>query len=489
MAMWPKVVAFVLIAAGLLLRVARLDLMEFKGDEQEALNLGIQLLNDRPWSTFVVPQYGMPSSHHIANAPLFNWLMAVFWALTKHPVGATALVAVVNAITLYPLWRWAERRFGSERALVFLGVTAVSPFFVLFSRKLWAQDLLLPGLACLLWAVERYREHKLWQAAILLGLATLIVGQLHQTGPIALAVLPVAVLIQLIVDRKARHDALGAGRPARVEIILLIAVIVLNAFFWIPYLTYLRTLTVEAFTNRPVGATFEPALLTRILKQISPIDLFYLFGPDRDDFLVHPLRRIVYYVAVGFGVPLAGYGVWCWLRRPLRLPVLGIWWWIVIAVFTLAKIPSYPFYVLVLSPLPAALVAGAFDGRFRWNWLERTVHLWRWTYVAALCALTLSTGLWLGERGGSRGDYGIAYAVREAQAKAVLDRERDANGRFADMGESDQPLLDCHPVPVEVRWIVGWLNHQGAMPDTPTLCEAWIQRTNALAYRWTVVSP
>ncbi len=484
--MWPKVLAFVLVAAGLLLRIARLDLMEFKGDEQEALNLGIRLLNDRPWSTFVVPQHGMPSSHNIANAPLFNWLMAFFWALTEHPVRATALVALINGLALYPLWRWAERRFDRRQALVFLGITAVSPFFVLFSRKLWAQDLLLPGLVSLFWAIERYREGRLWQAAILLGMASLIVGQLHQSGPMALGVFPAAVLIQLIVERKRRNDGVRPVRPSRVEIILLVAVIALNAFFWIPYFTYLGTLGVEALINRPVAATYEPALLTRVVKQISPVDLFYTFGPDRDDFLADPLRRVVYYIAIWFGAPLAAYGVWRWLRSPLRLPVLGIWWWLVIATFTVARIPTYPFYVLVLSPLPAALAAGAFDGQFRWRWLEQTVHLWRWTYVAALCALTVSTGLWLAVRGGSRGDYGVTYAVREAQAYALLEGSRPSNRSPGQIIEYGHAPLDCHPVPVEVHWISKWLGGQAAALSASAICDAWVPRRYSLIYQWSV---
>jgi Dolichyl-phosphate-mannose-protein mannosyltransferase len=484
-----KLAAFALIALGVTLRVARLDLMEFKGDEQAALNLGLQLLNDRPWSTFVVPRHGMLSSQHIANAPLFNWLMALFWALTEHPVGATALVALSNGIALYPLWKWAERRCGRERALVFLGITAVSPFFVLFSRKLWAQDLLLPGLVCLFWAIERYRERRLWQAVILLGIASLIVGQLHQSGPIALAVLPVAALTQLFFGRENRSGALKAVRPSRVEISLLIVVIALNAFFWLPYFSYLTSLRVEAFTGRPVAATYEPALLARVMKQVVPADLFYAFGPDRDDFLADPLRRVVYYLAVGFGAPLAAYGVWRWLRSPLRIPVLGVWWWLVIAAFTVARIPTYPFYVLVLSPLPAVLAAGAFDGQFRWPWIERTVQLWRWTYVAALCALTISTGLWLAARGGSRGDYGVIYAVREAQAHAILDGRLPANGRARHVIEDEHRPLDCHPVPVEVRWIGKWLNPKAVLIDRSTLCDAWIQRRDGLVYRWSVPSP
>jgi Dolichyl-phosphate-mannose-protein mannosyltransferase len=486
MPMWPRVAAFALISAGFVLRVARLDLIEFKADEQEALNLGIQLLSDRPWSTFNIPQHGMLSSQHIANAPLFNWVMALFWALTPSPVGATALVAIVNSLTLYPLWKWAERRVDGQRALLLLAIMAVSPFAVLFSRKLWAQNLLFPGLVGLLWAIERVREQKWWQVAILFGTATLVVGQLHQSGPIALTLLPVALCIDWLMGRRAGTKAIKRVRPSRIEFALLAGVLALNAFFWIPYLAYLIGALAEGMLNRPTVASYEPALLIRVMKQIAPMDLFYAFGPDRDDFLTEPTRRIIYYVAVGFGAPLAGYGLWRWMRAPRQLPVLGIWWWLIVAAFTLTKIPTYPFYVLVLSPLPAALAAGAFDGgRFQSSLVESVVLVWRWTYVAALCALTISGGMWIAERGGSRGDYGIIYAAREAQAKTLIgaNLESQLDGRQT-IANDIQPS-DCHPLPVEVQWIARWLHAGEGLPETAAICDAWT-RGSASVYEWRV---
>lgn len=186
---WSAAVTLVVIA-GAWLRLARLDLIEFKGDEQEALNLGIQLLAGPPWSGGALPRHGMPSSQGIANAPLFNWIMAGAWALTHHPVGATALVGLANALALYPLWRWALRRLDPERALLLAATVAVSPFSVLLSRKLWAQDLLFPALVCLLWAVEYWQARRVFRAVTWFGVAALPIGQLHQSGPIALAMFP-----------------------------------------------------------------------------------------------------------------------------------------------------------------------------------------------------------------------------------------------------------------------------------------------------------
>ena len=402
---------------GAVLRLARLDLIEFKGDEQEALNLGIRLLASPPWASGEIPQHGMPSSQGIANAPLFNWVMAGAWAAAGHPLGATAIVGIANAAALYPLWRWALRQADPQRALLLIATVAVSPFSVLFSRKLWAQDLLFPALVCLLWAVEYWQQRQVWRAVTWLAVAALPIGQLHQSGPIALLVFPFAVAVAAVRDRdgfRERVSDLTRLSAAQYGWLLMIAAI--HAFFWIPYVRYLLSVPTEVFVNRSRLSDYEPALLWAVVRQVVPLDLFYFFAPDRSDFLASDWRRFCYSLAVALGTPLALVGVWGWARSVFRLPIIGLWWWLVIAVFTAARLPTYPFYVLVLAPLPAVLVAGMFDGTLLPGWARQTLMALRWTYVIALLFVTVSIGTWLSDRGGARGDYGIVFAVRDRQA-------------------------------------------------------------------------
>lgn len=474
---WPAAVSLVVVA-GAWLRLARLDLIEFKGDEQEALNLGIHLLADPPWAGGVLPLHGMPSSQGIANAPLFNWIMAGAWALTHHPVGATALVGLANALALYPLWRWARRRLDPERALLVAATVAVSPFSVLLSRKLWAQDLLFPALVCLLWAVEYWQARRVFQAATWFGVAALPIGQLHQSGPIALAMFPLAVTLASWRDRRGLIERLGAlTRLSGWQYGVLVVLLAVHAFFWIPYLVYLQSVPLEALANRQRLDHFEPALFLTVVRQIVPLDLFYFFGPDQADFLGSPWRRFAYGLAVAFGAPLAIVGVLGWARSAARLPIVGIWWWLIIAAFTAARIPTYPFYALVLSPLPAALVAGGFDQRWGPAWLERTLLAVRWAYVVALLSLTVATGLWLSDRGGSRGDYGIVYGVRDRQARVLLDASPP--------GAADTRLT-CHEPPGEVRWIMEWVLRAPPGSGVERLCDGWGREGRRDVYRWTV---
>ena len=146
--------------------------MEFKGDEQEALRLAAQIVAQPPvMSGAPLPAHGMVSSNFVFNAPLFTWIVAAFWSLTRDPVGVTSLIALVNTGCLIPLWLWARRHMDDSRALLTLAITAASPFAVLLSRKIWTQDLLLAGLVVILWSCEWLRGPRPWR-----GVAALLVG-------------------------------------------------------------------------------------------------------------------------------------------------------------------------------------------------------------------------------------------------------------------------------------------------------------------------
>lgn len=481
-----------MILVGAWLRLHDLGAMEFKGDEQEGLTLAMRLLADRPWSSGLpFPTHGMVTSNVVHNPPLYTWIIAALWAPTQDPVAVARLIALINVLCLYSLWRWARRRMDDSRALLTLALCAVSPFAVIFSRKIWPVDLLLPGVLAVLWGIEWVRGVRPWRGVILLLLAALVAGQLHLSAPIALALLPIALIIQSVADRRRGKPGLRFPKPSAWECAALAAAIALNLFFWLPYISYFFGLPPGTLDDRPRLDVVRPFLLRKVEAQVMPFDLFYFFEPHRDEFLKSALRSAFYYAAVILGAPLYVYGLWRWVRSPLSLPVIGLWWAGVIAVFSLARIPAWPWYPLILAPLPAVLAAGAFDGSLRRVWMRRVLFGWRVAYVAAMFGLTVVTGAWLTGRGGAAGDYGVAYVVREAQAKSVLSRlGRGPAGHFYELGElsgTEENVPTCGVLPIEVNWLVGRIDRSHPeIPSSYRLCDNWIEQDGRLTYRWTV---
>ncbi len=488
----PTCVALALMLIGGALRLYRLDVMEFKADEQEALKLSIAFLADRPWSTDAsFPAHGMPTSNTVPLPPLYTWIVAALWVPTRDPIGVATIIALLNTLCLYPLWRWARRRTDENRALLILAIAAVSPFTVIFSRKIWNLDLLQPCMLVLLWGVEYLLGERPWRGITLLVLAALLVGQLHLSGPIGLALLPLAIAAQIVHDR--RHGVtFRLGRPSAAEAATLATVLAVTLFFWLPYLNHLAHQPAQMLANRPTLAIVSPDLLLRTEAQIVPVDLLSFFAPHRREFLRDPIRAASYYASVVLGAPLLMYGLWRWLRSPWSVPILGIWWWLMIAAFAVARIPSHPSYVLTLAPITAMLPAGAFDPPVQRRLVARALTVWRLAYVAALCALTVTTGTWLANRGGAPGAYGVAYYITKAQAETIIRRAgsqpTSLSAQTAELGPDDASgALACRPIPPEVHWLVGWLDRgRTSIPSNLELCETWIGTESQLGYRWKI---
>ncbi len=465
----PHLVPALLLLLALWLRLRGLADMEFKYDEAAALRLGQNLLGERPWATDAPwPQRGMMSSQGVGNAPLFNSVMALFWWLTRDPVRATALVALANWLSLPALYAWARRRIGPPRALVFLALLGVSPFAVLYSRKLWAQDLLLPGLTLVLFGLERLQGASFWRGVGLLLLGLLPVTQLHQSGAILAAALALAIPLQWALDGRAGELRAVPQRPRSADAALIAVALALHAFFLLPYLQYLWLVPASTWANRPRLPHAGPGILLRLLGQLVPVDLVTFVGGDTAG-LFHDTestgragwlaRNIGFWGAVWTGLPLALHGLWHWLKTPRVVPCMGLAWIFVLAAFTALRILPVPHYVLIVYPLPFLLLAGAFrrpdseppGGRL----LDRALRLGgfalaqlRWVHVALLLVLTVSFQDWLWARGGSPGGYGVVYRERLAQAQALADV-------LAHPGAATPPReasFRCRAIPYEVAF-------------------------------------
>ena len=468
------------VAIGGVLRFWNLDVMEFKGDEREALNLARDLLSRAPFTAGWPPAHGMISSNYVHNAPLFTWIIALFWLMVPNPEFVASCIAALNTACLVPLWTWARRTLDDRRALLIVAAAAASPFAVLFSRKIWAQDLLFPALVTLLWAVYWLRNGRLWIGIALGGVGGLAVGQLHQSGMIALPLLAVVVCVQLLRDHRRGQRVLEPG-ASRLAIAAAIVVVLINAFFWFPYLRYLLTLSSQSVLQaRPVEDSYAPVLLTKLVLQLVPVDLQSFFLFDRGEFQSTFLRWGVFRLSWLLGLPVCAYGVWRWLSAPGRIAVFGYWWWVVVGAFAVLRIKTQFFYTLILAPLPYVLVGGGFDPpRHR---LSGWLHAVRWIYVCNLALLAAVTIGWLSDRGGAAGDYGVSYRVRKQQAEAIVAAASGAT--LADHAPLPAALRCGEPGP-DVMWLVEWLDPR-AVPGAAalSLCDDWTPVDDDLRYQW-----
>lgn len=150
--------------------------MEWKADEKLMYDLATDALKQG-----VLPIIGMPSGGGLPNAGFSVWPFAFFRLITNSPVIMMLLVAISNVLALFIFMACVKKLELKNKQNFYFGLLSfgVSLMPVLFSRKLWAQDL-IPIFIASMWYLFLIRKH--WWALILMGVVGALVGQLHLSG-------------------------------------------------------------------------------------------------------------------------------------------------------------------------------------------------------------------------------------------------------------------------------------------------------------------
>ncbi|MBZ0303089.1 MAG: glycosyltransferase family 39 protein [Anaerolineae bacterium] len=133
---------------------------------------------------------GMPSSVGVPNLPAAAWVYSLPYVLSPDPLLATQFTGVLSLLTVAGTWGLARRAWGVWAATVAALLLAASPYAVLYSRSIWAQDLLpVLGLAWAWTAFLGAAQGRRWAIGAHVFLAGLAF-QVHFAG--AALILPTA---------------------------------------------------------------------------------------------------------------------------------------------------------------------------------------------------------------------------------------------------------------------------------------------------------
>src|SRR5262245_25731095 len=170
---------FVAVAAGIVFRLIWLEDIEFKSDEAWTFTQVRAF-----WQTYRLPLVGMNSSAGIPNAGMSLWVFVAMSSITPidDPLTLTRAVQAMNVVAILFLTIFiltSIERAEREAWLWSVALVSVNPLFVLFSRKLWAQDT-LPIFTVGMLLGWRYRHR--WWGAFCWGLLGALLGQIHLAG-------------------------------------------------------------------------------------------------------------------------------------------------------------------------------------------------------------------------------------------------------------------------------------------------------------------
>lgn len=149
--------------------------MEWKADE-----LLMHQMAKQASDSGSLPWIGMKSGIGLANAGFSIWPFVLFYKISSDPVNMVRMVMLCNVLALLLFWYCAGKLDEDKRVMQFgILLAGVNILMVLFSRKLWAQDL-MPLFVASMWFLQLRRKGMVF--LFLWGLVSALSGQLHMSG-------------------------------------------------------------------------------------------------------------------------------------------------------------------------------------------------------------------------------------------------------------------------------------------------------------------
>lgn len=339
-----------------LLRFQQSDVVEYFHDDAMLSTLALELVSGGRF-----PFTGILSSTGIPNAPASVYLLAIPFSLNADPQFAIHFIMLLNTSGVGLLWLLARWQFGARIALLAAMTYALNPWAILFSRKIWAQELHTPLILLgILLAVygfwkerDRQRNRTARVIAQCLSLPILSFGvQIHFA---ALALLPAMALMIL----RGRRQII---RPAFALSAVLALLVVL------PYAAGLSQ-TLEADPDRisdaarrasddGLGLSAKP--LQDVVFLASGYGMETWLAPDQQDSLAE-LMPALRPLSLMLLIPLFLGAIACYKRKKWWGVVLLLWAFLPALLLVINWTPSYIHYFIPTIPALAMLTGLGID--------------------------------------------------------------------------------------------------------------------------------
>ncbi len=332
----------VIILLGSVFRVFFLDLIEFKLDEATTVNQTVQFFN----SPHLIER-GLIAGTGVYNFPLFNYLMIPISLLSRDPMILSGVIAVINCLLVGVFFLFAKRYYGAMTAIIASLLLAFSPWGVIFSRKIWAQDLLFLLYIPFLWLLHELVLKKNSKVTLpLFALLTLMI-QLHGSGLFLFAVTVIVLLIMRIKINP--RDAICGFLVGVVPAIPYI----LFQFKSVPF-----CIDCEAFMKYQNSTRiFDFNNFLRPFQIIGGLGYHFVLGKSYLDFAAtYPMvRQLQYIFTLGFVGILAG--LLFVVVKKQKYIFLVIYFISIPFLFFITKTTAYMHYFVITLPISVLLFA------------------------------------------------------------------------------------------------------------------------------------
>jgi len=392
--------------AGSGLRLLWPEDMEWKSDEiwmyqtAQAIAQGLQ-----SW-----PALGMTSSTGIQNPAMSVWIFAVIAKAAKTPIEMVRWVQNLNICALWIgfIWTLRQKDLSHER-LVWLqafALMAVSPLAIVFSRKLWAQDL-LPLASILLLMCHWHRFNK--AGSLGWGFFGALIGQIHMSGFFFSA----GLMMWTVLDAQKQQ------RLKTIPWAPWLAGTTIGLLPLLPWIAYMTSQ--DHVSSRTWVALLVPKYFLHWATTSLGINLNYSLGSHFIEFLKQPLIGQWPTFLVGschlllLGVGIQAIGGWLMTGRKDWLPTFGSGSTPTSFYLSSAGIGTGALMAIAGLPQPIHYLIIAFPWPYLWltSLLKDRHKLWLFVAMAQL-AVAMMFLVFIHQTGGFADcDYGISYRLSQ----------------------------------------------------------------------------
>ena len=371
-----------IVALAAAMRFGRGDVVEYFHDDAMLATLALELANGLRF-----PLTGILSSTGIPNSPVSVYLLAIPFAQSSDPAFVIHTVMLWNVIGVVLLWLIARRYCGGRIALIAGMLYAVNPWAILFSRKIWAQELHTPiilfGLLLLLYGYWESHDGRLRKHCVYLAQAfsmpILLIGlQFH------FASVPLLLLIPI---------GLWLGRE-RVFAGAFVAGVAMSLIVILPYgIGLTQTLALDparisdAFDRSlERAAELSPASLNTIVQLATGGGLEHWLAHDQAEELALRYTPLRHFNLTLLPILFIGIAAVYKSSRAFALMLL-IWALLPSLLLTVEWTPVHAHYFIPSIPALALLIGYGGDCLLRLSAQRRQVQIVFWLSFALLLAL------------------------------------------------------------------------------------------------------
>ena len=185
----PWLLLAFIMALAFVLRLERPSLTEFKRDEATVARMAQAIAYEG-----YLPAVGVDASMGIDNFPLTLYLMALPIRLWRDPLAAVLFTMLLNTLAVWGCYTFGKIYFGERVGLITALLFAVSPWSVLYARKIWCQNMPWATLIFFAAIFAVFVKGRRWFLILACVGAAAMIG-LHLSGLAAIPILGLAVLL------------------------------------------------------------------------------------------------------------------------------------------------------------------------------------------------------------------------------------------------------------------------------------------------------